>query len=144
MLRLKISGDLCDIYQTTIYMLHRSLHTGGIFCIIITWFIPSRQADVVISLAVVCVSTTQRSTLAPPISSLIGCCLPHRIHPSPSHGPSPASKQGKPSLRRIQGRIQGRILRSKSLDSIELLSESHVSNHDNYNVIVGAILCIFD
>ena len=52
---------------------------------------------------------------------------PTRIHPSPTAGSITASSststlQGKPSLRRIKGRIH----RSKSLDSIDLL-DAHVS-----------------
>ncbi|MED6254812.1 hypothetical protein ATANTOWER_000673, partial [Ataeniobius toweri] len=56
-------------------------------------------------------------------------CLPPRkrmwIHPSPTAGSGTAASsastvQGKPSLRRIKGRIH----RSKSLDSIDLLDSN--------------------
>lgn len=56
-----------------------------------------------------------------------------RIHPSPTAGSvtaasSVSTAQGKPSLRRIKGRIH----RSKSLDSIDLM-DSNVSPSSNSN-----------
>ncbi|CAG5957864.1 unnamed protein product [Menidia menidia] len=121
-------GLLKSTDVSTIFLVgHLRLASGTLSCCDTTMsFVCSPASDVVLS--------------SFSVSYLLRCADP-RHHPSPTAGSvtaasSASTGQGKPSLRRIKGRIH----RSKSLDSIDLLDSN--SGEDFGSQPTPAVICV--